>query len=55
MPSGAERERRWAGAELARLRSGRARESKMVESQLRDFAKRPTKRASKRSKRGFRR
>jgi len=54
MPSETERQRRFMGAELGRLRSGKSTETGMSESQLRDFARKPV-RKMKRSKRRDRR
>ena len=53
MPAPTERARRFFGAELARKRAGKATETQMTESQLRDFARKP-KRAA-RGKRSMRR
>jgi benzoyl-CoA reductase/2-hydroxyglutaryl-CoA dehydratase subunit BcrC/BadD/HgdB len=41
MPAVSERQRRFMGAELGRLRAGQATETGMTEQQLRDFAKKP--------------
>ena len=46
MPSSTERQRRFMGAELARLRRGEKTVTGMSEAQLRDFARKPkTKRS----------
>jgi hypothetical protein len=47
MPSSSEKQRRFFGAELGRKRHGETTETKMSESQLRDFAKKPIKKGSK--------
>jgi len=44
MPATSERQRRFMGAELGRLRRGERTETSMSESQLRDFARKPKKR-----------
>lgn len=49
MPAESERQRRFMGAELGRKRRGEATETGMSESQLRDFARKPT-RKKKRTK-----
>jgi hypothetical protein len=41
MPSKTARQRRFAGAELARKRAGKPTETRMSETQLADFAKKP--------------
>lgn len=41
MPAKSERQRRFMGAELGRLRAGEATATGMSEKQLRDFAKKP--------------
>ena len=48
MPAKSESQRRLAGADLARLRSGESTTTGMTETQLRDFARKPTRRASTR-------
>lgn len=50
MPSSSERQRRFMGAELGRMERGESTQTGMSKSQLRDFARKPT-RKSKRSKR----
>jgi hypothetical protein len=42
MPSETERQRRFMGSELGRKRRGESTETGMTESQLRDFARKPT-------------
>lgn len=49
MPAVSERQRRFMGAELARLRRGEPTVTGMTEQQLREFARKPRKK--KRSKR----
>ena len=44
MPAVSERQRRFMGAELCRMRAGKHTQTGMSESQLRDFAKKPKKR-----------
>jgi hypothetical protein len=44
MPAYTEKQRRFMGAELARLRAGKRTQTGMSESQLRDFAKKRKKR-----------
>ena len=51
MPPKSERQRRFAGAELARKRAGKKTQSGMSESQLRDFARKPVSPPKKRGKR----
>ena len=53
MPAESDRQRKFMGAELARLRAGKRTKTGMTESQLRDFAKK--KRATSRDKRKSRR
>lgn len=48
MPSSSEKQRRYMGAELARARAGKKTQTGMSESQLEDFASKPTKRKKKR-------
>lgn len=43
MPAVSEKQRKLAGADLARLRAGKKTRTGMSESQLRDFAKKPVK------------
>lgn len=47
MPSTSERQRRFMGAELGRVRSGKKSKTGMSESQLEDFAKKKKKRKKK--------
>jgi hypothetical protein len=47
MPSSSEKQRRFMGAELGRKRHGEKTETKVSESQLRDFATKPIKKGSK--------
>lgn len=49
MPAVSERQRRFAGADLARKRAGKKTKTGMSESQLRDFAR---KRGGKAKRRG---
>ena len=44
MPAVSEKQRRFMGAELGRMRAGKHTQTGMSESQLRDFAKKPKKR-----------
>ena len=44
MPAVSERQRKFMGAELGRLRAGKHTQTGMSESQLRDFAKKRKKR-----------
>lgn len=48
MPAESERQRRFIGADLSRARSGMPTKTGMNESQLRDFARKPTRAGSKR-------
>jgi hypothetical protein len=48
MPPKSERQRRLAGADLARKRAGKPTVTGMTEQQLRDFAKSPPKKRGKR-------
>jgi hypothetical protein len=48
MPATSEKQRRFMGAELARLRSGKKTRTGMSEEDLRDFASKPIKRAKAR-------
>ena len=41
MPSSTEKQRKLAGADLARKRAGQPTKTGMTEKELRDFAKRP--------------
>ena len=50
MPAYSERQRRFMGAELGRAEKGERTETGMSKSQLRDFARKPT-RAKRRSRR----
>ena len=50
MPAYTERQRRFMGAELGRAERGERTETGMTKSQLRDFARKPT-RKSRRSRR----
>ena len=53
MPSSTERQRRFMGAELGRVRRGEKSRTGMSESQLRDFArKKGRKRKRRKSRRG---
>jgi len=54
MPAESEKQRRFMGAELGRKRKGESTDTSMSEEQLRDFARKPT-RKSKRHKRHSRR
>ena len=45
MPAESEKQRRMAGADLARLREGKKTRTGMDEGQLRDFARKPVKRS----------
>jgi hypothetical protein len=47
MPSSSEKQRRFFGAELGRKRKGESTTTKLSESELRDFAKKPIKKGSK--------
>lgn len=49
MPPVSDRQRRFMGAELGRLRRGQSTETGMSESQLKDYARKP-KRGKKRGK-----
>lgn len=49
MPAYTEKQRRFMGAELARKRAGKHTQTGMSESQLRDFASKPTRRRRKHS------
>lgn len=51
MPAESEKQRRFMGAELARLREGKKTKTGMSEDSLRDFARKPTKRPTSRSMR----
>ena len=51
MPSVSEKQRRFMGAELGRLRRGEPTETGMTEEQLRDFARRRRRRASHKMRR----
>jgi hypothetical protein len=55
MPSETDRQRRFMGAELARLRRGERTSTGMTEQQLRDFARKPVARKGKRGHRRSRR
>lgn len=44
MPSNTDKQRRFAGAELARIRAGKKTRTDMTEKQLEDFARKPKKR-----------
>lgn len=44
MPASTERQRKLAGADLARKRAGKPTRTGMTERQLEDFARKPTKR-----------
>lgn len=46
MPSNTERQRKFMGAELARLRRGEKTVTGMSEAQLRDFARKPKRKRS---------
>lgn len=48
MPATSEKQRRFMGAELSRVRSGKKSRTGMNESQLRDFARKPGRRAAPR-------
>ena len=48
MPSSSEKQRRYMGMELGKLRKGEKTDVKMSESQLSDFARKPVKRSSTR-------
>lgn len=50
MPSSTERQRRFMGAELGRAERGQSTQTGMSKAQLRDFARKPT-RKGRRSKR----
>lgn len=50
MPATSERQRRFMGAELGRLRRGESTTTGMSEAQLRDFAKKRKKKKSRRGK-----
>jgi hypothetical protein len=50
MPAKSKKQRRFMGAELARKRTGRVTETGMSEEQLKDFAKKPARRGSKRGR-----
>ncbi len=50
MPATSEAQRRFMGAELGRLRSGKKTETGMSESRLREFARKGTRRMKKRMK-----
>lgn len=54
MPASSERQRRYMGAELARARAGKSTQTGMTESQLRDFARKPTRSSSRKSRRSKR-
>lgn len=45
MPATSDRQRRFMGAELGRLRSGRRSRTGMSEKKLRDFARKPLKKS----------
>lgn len=47
MPAESERQRKFMGAELARLRAGKKTQTGMSEQQLRDFAKKRRKRKAR--------
>ncbi len=47
MPAKSEKQRKFMGAELARERAGKPIKTKMSESQLQDFAKKPVKKGKK--------
>ncbi|MEO0249327.1 MAG: DUF3008 domain-containing protein [candidate division WOR-3 bacterium] len=49
MPAYSEKQRRFMGAELARLREGKKTRTGMSEEQLRDFARKPIRRMEKRN------
>lgn len=51
MPAVSERQRRFMGAELGRARAGKATKTKMSESQLADYARKPMGRESAGEKR----
>lgn len=55
MPSTSERQRRFFGSELGRARAGEETETGMSEEKLRDFAKKPVARGSRRTRRRGRR
>lgn len=46
MPAKSEKQRRFMGAELARVREGKRSRTGMSEEQLEDFARKPAKRES---------
>lgn len=52
MPAVSEKQRRFMGAELARLRAGKRTRTGMSESQLRDFARKPKKKGRSLAARG---
>lgn len=51
MPSTTERQRRFMGAELSRKRRGQSTETGMSEEQLRDFARKPIRKRTRKRKR----
>lgn len=51
MPAESERQRRFMGAELGRLRRGQRTLTGMSEEQLRDYARKPRRRGSRRGRR----
>ena len=50
MPAKSEKQRRFMAAELERKREGKATETGMSESDLKDFAKKPTKSSGKKGR-----
>lgn len=48
MPAKSEKQRKFMGAELARKRAGKRTRTGMTESQLEDFARKPTRKRRKR-------
>lgn len=52
MPSTSEKQRRFMGMELGKLRSGEKTETGMNESQLRDFARKPVRKGRKTYRKG---
>jgi hypothetical protein len=47
MPSKSEKQRKFMGAELSRKRAGKSTKTDMSEEQLKDFAKKPSKKGKK--------
>lgn len=55
MPAETDRQRKFMGAELGRLREGKSTSTGMSESQLRDFARKGKRKSKRKHKRKHRR